>query len=371
MSYLKKFVILLVLGGFLYLIYQLMRQRQLLLAREGLAFSVPSKTNELATVTANTTPVGISNAPVPTKPMPIVQYCIKASYNTAFTGNYINKDMVKYVLQRGCRFLDFEIFPNAEAKDNINLIPTVSCHEMRPQSTETLYDILNTIGIYGYFQGTPNPQDPIFIHLRVCSQGNRYLYSQIAHVIHNSAISSKLYVDNAGKAIQLDPMTQNLDSSLNGKVIIVLEAQTAADYRDPQNSCATLSGNSSSPCYDLANYVNMITGYTNTVRTYSTLANQKLNSPTIRDDKLTTSVNSFNLVIPDNASSNYWVKLFGMSSTMPYYKLPLNYGIQVVMYPFYQNDQNLATYETMFANSGHAAFVPMATMITYIKKSIA
>ena len=39
--------------------------------------------------------------------LPLSQYVIKASYNSALTGNYVNKDMIKYILSRGCRFLDF------------------------------------------------------------------------------------------------------------------------------------------------------------------------------------------------------------------------------------------------------------------------
>ena len=42
--------------------------------------------------------------------LPLKEYCIKASYNTACSGNYVSKDMIRHVLSRGCRFLDFEVF---------------------------------------------------------------------------------------------------------------------------------------------------------------------------------------------------------------------------------------------------------------------
>ena len=41
--------------------------------------------------------------------LPLKEYCIKASYNSAVSGNYVNKNMLKHVLSRGCRFLDLEI----------------------------------------------------------------------------------------------------------------------------------------------------------------------------------------------------------------------------------------------------------------------
>ena len=59
-----------------------------------------------------------------------------------------------------------------------------------------------------------------------------------------------------------------------------------------------------------------------------------------------------------------------MASSPPYYKLPMNYGIQVVMCPFYLNGVNLGGYEGAFANSNGTAFVPMTTMVSYIKKNI-
>ena len=42
--------------------------------------------------------------------LPIKDYCIKSSYNSATTGKTVNKKMIQYVLSRGCRFLDFEVF---------------------------------------------------------------------------------------------------------------------------------------------------------------------------------------------------------------------------------------------------------------------
>ena len=36
-------------------------------------------------------------------------YIIKSSYNSAVTGKHVNIDMVKYLLKRGVRLLDFEV----------------------------------------------------------------------------------------------------------------------------------------------------------------------------------------------------------------------------------------------------------------------
>jgi hypothetical protein len=41
---------------------------------------------------------------------PLHKFHIKASYHSAFNGTDISKDMVLYILSRGYRFLDFEIY---------------------------------------------------------------------------------------------------------------------------------------------------------------------------------------------------------------------------------------------------------------------
>jgi len=42
-------------------------------------------------------------------------YIVKSSYNSAVTGKYVNIDMVKYLLRRGVRLLDFEVMLVNEA----------------------------------------------------------------------------------------------------------------------------------------------------------------------------------------------------------------------------------------------------------------
>jgi uncharacterized membrane protein YvbJ len=40
----------------------------------------------------------------------ISQYTIKSSYQTAWDGQDVSQDMIQYVLNRGCRWLQFDIF---------------------------------------------------------------------------------------------------------------------------------------------------------------------------------------------------------------------------------------------------------------------
>ena len=366
---LKKIIVLLVLLAFFYLIYNLVRQRQKILAmetfQEGAIFTVATKDNELSSLKADSSnPAGISNADTN---LPLIQYCIKASYNSAFTGNYINRDMVKYLLSRGVRFFDFEVYPNEDAEDGKNLVPIVSCKDVAPQTTETLANILTVFGENGFQGVAPNSRDPIFIHFRIYPNNNNYLYSAIASVIEKSNIQKKLYRDGNKKAIPIDMTTTGKPktlSDINDKVIIVLDFSVSPDYKSKQYQCGTL-GSATQPCYEFSNYVNLLSGASNPKYTYSQIIQQKNTPPVLNDDGTTFTAKQFTMVSPDSCNNS-----LGMASSPPYYKLPLNYGIQVVMCPFYLTGVNLGGYEGAFANSNGAAFVPMSTMVSYIKKNI-
>ena len=45
-------------------------------------------------------------------------FIIKSSFNSAYSGSYMNLEMIKYVLKRGCRFLNFQVF----IKDNTAIV---------------------------------------------------------------------------------------------------------------------------------------------------------------------------------------------------------------------------------------------------------
>ena len=74
--------------------------------------------------------------------MPLHEYCIKSSYNTARSGDYVSSQMIEAVLKRGCRFLDFEVFYIQEG----NLyIPKVA---VSSDINYTLLDTKNSLSLY-------------------------------------------------------------------------------------------------------------------------------------------------------------------------------------------------------------------------------
>lgn len=92
---------------------------------------------QLSSVEGTTSSSGLSNHQFdPSVDNAIRNYCIKSSSNSAYTGGYMNLNMIKYVLSRGCRFWTLKyilriIFP-------LLLIPIINIqwiplHQMLPR----------------------------------------------------------------------------------------------------------------------------------------------------------------------------------------------------------------------------------------------
>ena len=69
-----------------------------------------SPSSELSSLNNTRVPVNVSSTNKDHSNELLKDYVVKGSYNTAVTGNYVNVDMIKYVIERGCRFVDLEVF---------------------------------------------------------------------------------------------------------------------------------------------------------------------------------------------------------------------------------------------------------------------
>lgn len=108
---------------------------------------------------------------------PLNMFHVKSSYHSAYNGKDISTDMVLYVLHRGYRFLDFEIYhdyvsgvnPNTNAviMSNPNKKAVVSFTDGSTTSKNNLElkDILEIIHLNA-FSNVPNNNDPLFIQIR-------------------------------------------------------------------------------------------------------------------------------------------------------------------------------------------------------------
>jgi hypothetical protein len=328
--------------------------------REGMLsmFGASSMNSEYSNVAKSSVIPNISNT-VHTDLL-LKQYCIKASYNSALTGRYVNLDMIKYVLSRGCRFLDFEVY-------SFDGIPYVAYSvdntfsSIKTLNKIPLQDVLNTSVMYGFMAPSPNPNDPLFIHLRVKTNNND-LYEKIAMIV-NSTLKPKLYDGHVTSRTYL--------SDLMNKIVLIVDKKLSPKYQSFPECGATCFGpkdklimNTNCPsCFSLKNYVNVESGTTFLrIYNYSYIMDQTFTSPEIMDDGVSTNVSSMKIVIPDIGTN-----FMGFVRNPSYHGLPLNYGVQIVVYPFYQRDIYLDQYEQAFAD-GKSAFVPLSTMLHFVNK---
>ena len=285
---------------------------------------------ELNGITTGSSGVAITNAVFPaTQDNALRNFCIKSSFNSAYTGGYINLDMIKNVLQRGCRFLDFQVF----IKDNTAIVAYSQDDYIDAFTSNlpalSLGGVFSTINMNAFNENSPNPNDPLFIQIRILS--NLPAAKSIVAETIASAFSANLYADPAtGFAIPIDLNVQM--NQLQSKVVIVTD----------QNA-ATADGN------QLSKYVNLITGTAN-VRTYT--ENQLTYQPINPPDPY---VYNFKIVLPD---LGYF---FGISNSDATYLIK-KYGAQVVAQAFYSQDLNLTNYEAIF-NEYRSAFIPISSFV--------
>jgi hypothetical protein len=280
----------------------------------------------------------------------------------------MNLDMIKYVLTRGCRFLDFEIYYIGKTvldknnKEITKYTPQVaystdnSFTTINTENSILLDKVLTAVVSNAFSPPAPNVKDPLFINLRIKSN-NKDVYKAVAASIDNT-IRDKLYVDTTSKktpypAIHIKSSTPMSD--IMGKIILCIDKTVVRNYKDYTNCDGSMKH-----CYDLKNYINMDTGSEelNLLR-YSEVMEQCIIPININNDNITTNVKTMKYVIPNTKYDN--------SKNPNISDFILKYSAQIPAYRFYKNDNQLQKYEEFF-NDNSSAFVPLAIAIPYFKK---
>ena len=353
MFFSKKILILFIIVFFTVIIWHLIIQRW-----EIKAAIQPRKENfvifntvaaELSGVT-NSNSVKIQNVSPLYLDQPLRQFCIKSSYNTAVTGLFVNTDMIKYVLSRGCRFLDFEIFlingvPNVaySSDPNFEIIDT--------DNTILLNAALSTVIANAFSsQSSLNNTDPLFINMRIKSNDTS-VYKAVANTV-NSTLSSKLY---SGK------VTGNTTlRDIMGCIVIVMDRTVAPMYA---KYCGC-DDTQTTTCYDLTECINIEAGTSELYQNkYTEIINQAaIQINTMLDVcSICTDVKHLRIVVPDMTIAS---EKNPMIET-----LVTQYGIQLVPYKYNLNDTGLADYEALFDHQKHrSAYVPLASAIKYFQE---
>jgi hypothetical protein len=133
---------------------------------------------------------------------PISKYHIKGSYNSAFDGKDITKDMLLYVLYRGYRFLDFEVYydlVSGAKSETKTAVVSYKDNSITANVNIPLNDLLDIINLHA-FSNVNNKDDPLFIQLRP---------------IYNMPLSSDAEVDKNKKIGENTQLNTHIESALN------------------------------------------------------------------------------------------------------------------------------------------------------------
>lgn len=156
---------------------------------------------------------------------PLRDYYIKTAYNCCSGGDYkndfVDTCILKNVLKQGVRCLDFEIF-------SINNKPVVATSVSNNYHVKETYnyidfdDVMNVIQNYAFAGSTaPNPNDPLFIHLRMKSS-NIKMYDNFAKILKkydSILLGPKYSYENHGRNFG-----NVLLKDLVNKVIIIVDS---------------------------------------------------------------------------------------------------------------------------------------------------
>jgi hypothetical protein len=152
------------------------------------------------------------------------EYYIKTAYNACSGGSYKN-DVVeicnlKAVLKQGVRGLDFEIY----SIDNQPVVATSTSDNYYIKETYnsvSFSDVMNIIQNYAFSGSTsPNPTDPILIHLRFMSN-NQSMYSNLANIFksYDTILLGKEYsYETSGHNLGGEPLLNFMN-----KVILIFD----------------------------------------------------------------------------------------------------------------------------------------------------
>lgn len=293
-----------------------------------------------------------SIAPCKKTDYPLLQYAIKGSYNTAVSGLYVSTQMIKYVISRGCRFLDFEVYieeqgnkPNSPAVAIVAVSNSVR-HTSTNNNRNIQLDSINTIKLSNALNAcltsaftsskSPNYTDPLFIQLRINTSAK-----SIAPIVDaiKYGLKERRYIDASGNAIAVNENTVLKD--ILGKIILVVDSTGVPK-----------------PIWDtLKPHINMVVNTAQIHKYYYKDIDHIVKNPPhidISGNYSTTDIKKLSILVPS----------FGVAVPSPF-TVYADYGIQTMLVPFStKHNSNIVKYEQLF-NTTKGGIVPLSFVLSY------
>ena len=272
-------------------------------------------------------------------------YYIKSAYNAfnpdKFKNSNVSMDALLYVIARGCRFIDFEVF----SVENQPVIASSSVNSFNYKETFNhipVSDAFEVLGSY-VFSGSkcPNPGDPFIIHMRMMSR-NVTMYDNLAKIISQSkTVARNLLGPKYGREYQSKDLGNEDLLGFKGKIILMVDGTNQVYRNTKLFELINMSSNS----LFLSKY------------TYFGVKN-------VGDPQAFKDANKKNmcLVIPDK----------GGRPINDGYNGPYTWGCQIAAMCFQEEarDEKLKAYEDKFASVGYA-FILKPEDLRYVPITIA
>lgn len=353
---------------------------------------------------------GVSNINLSSNTLSLKEYFIKSSYNSAYSGTSVSTNSVIDVLKRGCRFLDFEVF-YIDGKAQVAYSTDNSRISGNCILLSNVFDTLITNG----FSNAPNSGDPLFIQLRIKSKPT--IDAGIFPLIVAS-IQSKL----GNRVYQGSVSGETPIRNIMGKIVLVIDQKTCPEFSEYNDLVALtnmVSSGNKLHKYNYSTTIQMSTtpitansdGTTNVSKTMKIVEpNSDVQNSTF-GKLIKYGFNIYRIIIlaiivifgmtvyyvmtPSNFSIGksftekiqitlltilekyknvfaffIFILLLGVivlfsyttEGNPPIQSLISDYGIQIVEYKFYLQDNALKDYEKIFSNAG-TAFIPFSKII--------
>jgi len=273
------------------------------------------------------------------------QFCIKSSLNSCYDGTNVSLDMLNYVLSRGCRFLDFEIYwgtptlPDGTedtGQTSTGAVVSVSDDPTTPATNcLSLYSVLNYIQQNAFSSSIcPNFKDPLFVQIRVKylihlneANNQKTLYNSIAKTISDRFAT----VQYKGKVTGKTPI-----NNIEQQVVVIMDTYANRDYVGVSPSLAK--------AINMESNSNVLT-----FTTYEDAITQAENSFPIDKNGIVTNMKIMQQVAPMSTVSSVQ---YLFSDNFDSMSIISRYSAQFTPMLFYRNDTYLKEYEKMFNKSG-------------------
>ena len=357
MHIVKKFLILFIILITSYILYNIFKQRSenrmkaaaeikaISTVKEGLfgiESIVPAATPEEEVKSLPTNGVTIQAIPETQLDLPLREFIVKSSYNSGISGKFASIHALRYVLGRGCRLLDFEIYTREGSEyvsfANDDEFTSLGTNNREPYRLK-LTNALNMIGGSAFSSDSPSPGDPIFIQLRV-KNNNKDAYGRIAKAI-DFAFNSRLANEKINSSTPL--------RRIMGKVVIIMDKSSSPDYKN-YTTCDTAD----TGCLSLDKYIDLESGTTVLSKfLYTDFDKISKNKVMPASSGNASDITTFMMIAPSQFDE--------VGAPKPEETLK-NYYSQFLLYKFYEPDKKLTAYEELF-NANKSSFMPMSAFI--------